>query len=127
MGKNILLVGIGGFIGSAARYLTTEIVSKMLNSAFPYSTFIANVAGCLLIGVLYGCGERYNWLSPELRLFLVTGFCGGYTTFSAFSYENVTLLQKADYLTFASYSSLSFALGLLAVWVGLSAIKILFA
>lgn len=122
--KSLFIVGAGGFLGSTARYLAAVLMSRNTDSTFPYSTFIVNITGCLLIGLVYGCGEKYSWLTPEWRLFLATGFCGGYTTFSAFAYENTSLLHKADYLTFATYSVLSFAVGLLAVGVGLAAIKL---
>lgn len=118
MNKSLILVAIGGLAGSVARYLAASFVDKMFSSAFPYGTFTVNLVGCLLIGIVVGLSERFDWL-PEWRILLTTGFCGGFTTFSAFAYENILLLQDKDYMTFAAYSFLSFALGLTAILVGL--------
>ncbi len=114
------MVGLGGFLGSVSRYLTALLFIRLLPGTFPYGTFAANIAGCLLIGLVFSFSERWAWLSPEWRLFLATGFCGGYTTFSSFAYENMRLLQEDRYLTFAAYSFGSFAIGLFAVWVGMT-------
>ena len=122
--RTILLIGIGGFLGSIARFITASYVNKLIPSAFPFGTFVANVFGCLVIGTVYGLSERFHWLTPEWRFFLAAGFCGGYTTFSAFAYENIKLLEASNYLTFASYSLISFASCLLAAFAGLSITKI---
>lgn len=124
MNRNIILVGIGSMLGGVSRYLAAFFLTRPLPSAFPYGTFAVNIVGCLVIGLIYGFAERFNWFSPDLRLFLATGFCGGFTTFSSFAYENVQLLQDKDYLTFAAYSGGSFALGLLAAFIGLSLAKV---
>ena len=122
--KNILMIGIGGMVGSMARYLTATYFSRLFPSTFPYGTFAVNIIGCLVIGLIFGLSERYSWFTSDWRIFLATGFCGGYTTFSAFAVENVELLQQSNYLTFASYSIASFTLGLLAVIIGMSLGKI---
>lgn len=119
MNRILLLISIGGLLGRACCYVATTFFTKALPSTFPYGTFFVNISGCLLIGVFYGLSGRYEWLTPEWRTFLTTGFCGGYTTFSSFAYENITLLQTEQYFTFAAYSIASFALGLLAVLGGL--------
>lgn len=119
MNRYVILVGIGGLLGSISRYLAATLITKTIPSAFPYGTFAVNILGCLIVGVIFGLSEKFDWL-PEWRLFLATGFCGGFTTFSSFAYENIVLLQDKDYLTFASYSILSFALGLAATFIGLS-------
>ena len=124
MGRILFLIGTGGFLGSIARYFTALILTRHFPSSFPYGTFAANIIGCLIIGIVFGLSERFNWLTPEWRIFLTTGFCGGFTTFSSFAYENIRLLQKGDYLIFASYSISSFAIGLLAVFIGLILTKI---
>ncbi len=124
MNKTLLLVGIGGFLGSISRYLAASFFTRVFPSPFPYGTFIVNISGCLLIGIFYGLSEHYEWLTPEWRIFLVTGFCAGYTTFSSFAYENINLLQTSEYLTFSLYSIASFVLGLLAVLGGLLLTKI---
>lgn len=124
MSRILLLVGAGGLIGSVARYLTASYFTKAFPSSFPYGTFVVNIVGCLIIGIIYGLSERFNWLTPEWRLFLVTGICGGFTTFSSFAYENIKLIQEGQFLVFAGYSIASFALGLLAVFFGLTLTKI---
>jgi fluoride exporter len=121
--RTLAIIGLGGGLGSIVRYLTGLYVSKLSSAQFPVGTFAANIVGCIVIGVIYGFSERYAWLSIEWRLFLATGFCGGYTTFSTFSYENLHLLQTNQYGLFAAYSISSFAIGLLAVWLGLSLVK----
>ena len=83
--KNLLIIAFGGSLGSILRYLTTLFVNKYINSSFPYATFLTNCLGCFMIGLFFGYLEKNNALSQDLKLFLITGFCGGYTTFSAFS------------------------------------------
>ena len=93
--KNIMLVALGGAAGSVARYLLSKVVQDTAASAFPWGTMAVNVAGCLLIGLLYGLaasdGAR---LGADMKLMLTVGFCGGFTTFSAFSGETLGLLQS---------------------------------
>jgi CrcB protein len=121
----IILVGSGGLIGSVLRYLMAIFYSKHFPASFiPYGTFAVNILGCLLIGIVYGLSERFHFLTPHWRLFLATGICGGFTTFSAFAYENISMLQQSNYTGFAVYSIGSFALCLLSVFAGLSIIKI---
>ena len=124
MKTNIILIAIGGLLGSVARYLSVVYISKLIPNQFPFGTFAVNIIGCLVIGIIYGISLRYLWLTPEWRLFLATGFCGGFTTFSAFALENVQLLQQSNYTTFALYSTTSFILGLAAVFAGLLLTKI---
>lgn len=125
MGRIFLLVGAGGFLGSISRYLIAVWLTERYPSAFPYGTFAANILGCLLIGILFGLGQRYEWLTPELRLFLATGFCGGFTTFSSFTLENANLLQNSNYLAFGIYALSSFTVGLLTVFGGITLTKII--
>ncbi|MDL2243546.1 fluoride efflux transporter CrcB [Bacteroidales bacterium OttesenSCG-928-J19] len=122
--KEILLVGLGGGVGSIFRYLTSVLVSKHCPSIFPWGTLVVNVIGCLLIGLLLGMIEKNQLLSPGLRFLLVTGFCGGYTTFSTFALENVNLFNTQHSLTAILYIAASILLGLLAVWGGLYLIKL---
>lgn len=124
MSRILLLVGTGGLIGSIARYLTASYFTKVFPSSFPYGTFIVNIVGCLIIGIIYGLSERFNWLTPEWRLFLATGICGGFTTFSSFAYENIKLIQDGNFFVFSIYSIASFTLGLFAVFIGLTLTKI---
>ncbi len=113
-----LIVGLGGFLGSVARYLTALQFTKWFPSAFPWSTFVVNIIGCLLIGLIYGFAERYQWSTPTLRLFLATGSCGGFTTFSSFAFENVQLIQTGSFGVLAAYTLASVALGLAFATLG---------
>lgn len=119
-----LLIGLGGFIGSVARFLSSMYLTKLFPSSFPYGTFVVNIVGCLLIGLIYGVSEKQQWLNEEWRLFLATGICGGFTTFSAFSIENIKLLQTGEIATALIYITASIALGLLATLGGIYLAKI---
>ncbi len=119
MGRNILLVGFGSMLGGIARYLVTLLAAQYSSSGFYYGTFAANITGCFLIGMVAGMAERFEFISPELRLFLAVGICGGYTTFSSFAYENILLLQQKDYAVFFIYTAASIIVGLTAVLAGL--------
>lgn len=119
MVRAVLLVALGGGIGSALRYLTSVLVSRYFSGSFPLATFLINLFGCFLIGLLMGYFLKSQAGNPQLRLLLVTGFCGGYTTFSAFAFENVNLMQQNNFAVAFGYIALSIAAGLAAVWVGL--------
>ena len=125
-GANILLVWAGGFIGSIARYLLSGwVLHHTLGGKFPWSTFVVNVLGCLLIGVLSGMIERLEWFTPQMRLLLLTGLLGGFTTFSAFGLETVFLLRRGEVLIAVAYALSSVAVCVTAVWVGLRMIELL--
>jgi CrcB protein len=117
--KQLLLVGVGGAAGSMLRFLTSILTSRFYNGAFPLATLIINIVGCFLIGLVMAkfAGAENN----QLRLLLVTGFCGGYTTFSAFSYENITLFNTGNALLAITYMAASIFGGILAVWLGTTA------
>ena len=120
--KNVFLVFIGGGVGSALRY----ILGKFLNSpetGIPYGTFAANILGSLLIGIILGLAAKNDTLSSSQTLILATGFCGGFTTFSTFAYENHVLLKSGDFTSFAVYTIASFIVGFLAVFLGVYIIK----
>lgn len=117
--KTILYIAIGGAIGSVLRYLTSVLVNKYWNNHFPLATFITNVLGCFLIGLLLGILQKNNLADSNLKWFLITGFCGGYTTFSAFGFENISLLQSNNAALAFVYIALSVIFGLFAVWLGL--------
>jgi CrcB protein len=112
--KNILLVGIGGAIGSIGRYMISLFYQKYqpLVTGFPYPTFIANMIGCIIIGAIMAYILKTNQTSDTIKFLLVTGFCGGFTTFSALSFESVQLLQNNQISTAFIYIALSVILGL---------------
>jgi CrcB protein len=123
--KLILIIGTGGFIGTVLRFLLGRFIQQHVLSPFPYGTFIINVLGCFLIGIFYGISEKGNIMNAEWRLFLTVGFCGGFTTFSAFANENIALLRDGEFFFFALYTALSVFLGLLATYLGSILIKII--
>ncbi|MCX6303456.1 MAG: fluoride efflux transporter CrcB [Bacteroidetes bacterium] len=114
----ILIAGAGGFLGTVSRFLVSRYFQNLFFSAFPFGTFIVNVTGCLLIGMIFGFSQKGNILTPEWRMFLTVGFCGGFTTFSTFASENLALLKDGNFFYFALYAGLSVFLGLLATYVG---------
>lgn len=107
--KNILLVAIGSAVGGALRYVVS-LLMHWSGNGFPWGTFAVNLAGCLLIGCLAGVFSRYT--SQPLNLLLTVGFCGGFTTFSTFSRESLTLFQSGQWWTLAAYVLLSILLGI---------------
>lgn len=115
--KDLLLVGIGSGIGGVCRYLISLFMSHSQNG-FPWGTFIANIAGCMLIGVLWGVMSRFQNLSPAFSLLLMVGFCGGFTTFSTFSKEGLAMLQANNFTLFTLYTVGSIVLGIVAVAIG---------
>ena len=119
MNRNVFLVALGSMLGGVARYICSLQIAERYVTEFPYGTFVVNLVGCFLVGGFYGLAERFEWFSSDLRLMLTVGFCGGFTTFSSFAYENVRLLQERDYLTFGGYVLLSVVIGLLAAFAGL--------
>lgn len=121
--KIILMIGIGGFIGATSRYLLSLFVQNKFLSTFPFGTFSVNIIGCFLIGLVYALSERGN-IGVEWRLFLATGILGGFTTFSSFSNETVSMLHDAQYGYAMLYVSGSVILGLLATFSGIFFIKL---
>jgi CrcB protein len=116
--KQVLLVFIGGGVGSSLRYMVGKFL-KTSASGFPWSTFSVNVLGSLLIGILMGVTLKNNSFSENQTLLLITGLCGGFTTFSAFAYENQVFLKEGDFTSFFIYTFGSIGLGLAAVFLGL--------
>jgi|TARA_R100001369_G_scaffold92571_1_gene138452 CrcB protein len=120
--KQLLLVFIGGGVGSSLRYW----ISKYLNSAetgIPYGTFAANIIGSFIIGIVLGLALKNNSVSQNTVLLVATGFCGGFTTFSTFAYENHIFLKSGDFLSFALYTLGSFVIGFAAVFLGMYLVK----
>lgn len=117
--KSILLVGLGGMIGSVARYKAGGwLLHQTLLQKFPYSTFAINIVGCLVAGVLAGLVEKHDLFTADTRLFLFTGLLGGFTTFSAFGLDAIYLVRRGDLMTAAAYAGLSVVVGIAAVWLG---------
>ena len=116
--KTALIIALGGGLGSTLRYFTSIFVSKYWSSNFPLATFIVNSIGCLLIGFIIGLLEKNQLSDSRLKWFLVTGICGGLTTFSAFGMENYYLFQNNNSLLAFVYIAMSIVIGLLAIWFG---------
>ena len=115
--KAITLIGVGGAIGSIARYLITNATeARFAPSTFPYGTLLVNITGCFVIGLIYALSGKLN-LSPEWRGFLATGICGGYTTFSAFSYQSISLMREGHTVQFFTYVFTSVFIGLVATLI----------
>lgn len=124
--QNILIVGLGGFLGSIGRFLLNSLIVQMTApNRFPLSTLAVNILGCLVIGLLSGLAERQPTFGPDARLFLFTGLLGGFTTFSAFGLETTDLIRRGELGFAALYSGGSVALGITAVWLGFKLVAML--
>lgn len=116
--KNILIIGTGGFVGSVARYLVSQLNLTVSFHSIPVGTLLVNIIGSFAIGFLTGIAEKSMILTPAWRLFLMVGLCGGFTTFSAFANENLMLMHNGQFLSVMLYTGLSIFLGFLAVYLG---------
>jgi len=117
------MVGIGGAFGSICRYLAQVYIGKYTTLTFPVGTLVVNLTGCFLIGILYSLGSKYAWMTMEWRLFLITGICGGYTTFSSYSLDSITLLRQGNYTYFLVYVLGSVIVGILATVAGAALVR----
>lgn len=124
MYRILFLVGFGSCVCGIARYLSQQYVQKKFPSSIPFGTLSVNIIGCFLIGIIYAIAGKGNILSPEMRLLLATGFCGGFTTFSSFAYENIALLKDGEIFYTAAYVAMSVIIGFVAVYIGILFIKI---
>ncbi len=122
--KTLLLIGAGGFLGSISRFLASRFMQNNFPSAFPFGTFLVNITGCFLIGLIFGFSERSSLMSSGWKMFLAVGFCGGFTTFSTFANENLALLRDGDFFHFMLYTGLSVFLGIAATFLGVLITKI---
>lgn len=116
--KHVLLIFLGGGVGSVLRYL----ISSYFNSSETHlylGTFLVNIIGCLILGIILGLSLKYNWMSTETTLLLGVGFCGGFTTFSSFGFEMYTLLKGNHFGMFFLYSGASLVVGFTCVVLGL--------
>lgn len=115
--KSFLLVFLGGGLGSGLRYLVT-VTMNQYSKVLPFATFTVNILGCLLIGLILGYAQKENTLTSNQTLLLATGFCGGFTTFSAFANENLELIKNGEILNLSVYIIASVLIGILAVFIG---------
>ncbi|MEO9510521.1 MAG: fluoride efflux transporter CrcB [Flavobacteriaceae bacterium] len=116
--KQVFFVFLGGGLGSVLRYLISKPLNTILQNFF-LGTFFVNILGCLLIGAILGFASRNNLLSTNTSLFLATGFCGGFTTYSSFAFEKHSLLKNSDLFHFSVYTITSIVIGVLAVALGI--------
>ena len=121
--KNFLIVGLGGGAGSMLRYAVQKIFPLQNFAVFPAGTLLVNISGCFLIGILWGIVSRSLTWNEEMKLLLMTGFCGGFTTFSAFTLEGVGLLKENKTALFIVYLTASVVGGLLATLIGIRIVK----
>jgi fluoride exporter len=121
--RNLLLVGLGGGLGSMARYICQKWLNTGMAAHFPLGTFAVNIVGCLAIGILWGISFKSFDSNEQWKLLLMVGLCGGFTTFSAFTLEGIGLLRENRISTFFLYMAGSVITGLLATWLGMRLIR----
>ena len=121
--RTLLLIALGGGVGSILRYLTAIVINKYYTTVFPLATLVVNIIGCLLIGIIMGLLEKNQVTDSAMKWLFVTGFCGGFTTFSTFGYENISLLQNQQSGWAFLYIAASIIIGMFAVWLGLLIVK----
>ena len=117
-----LIVFFGGGLGSCSRYFVGKVISNQIESIFPWGTFTVNIIGCFLIGIFIGIIERFQF-HPNWSLLLVTGFCGGFTTFSSFSYENYLLIKNEEYFLDLTYIFMSLCWGFAATFLAIAIMR----
>ena len=120
--KNMIWVGLGGMLGALARYFFGLAIKS---DSFPYATGLVNIIGALIMGVVMGLTLK-GQISPTLRLFLATGICGGFTTFSAFAYNNFIMIKEHSYGQLLFNVGGNIFLGILAVYLGIILIRVIF-
>lgn len=114
----MLLAGVGGFFGTCCRFLTNRLYLTYFQTSLPLATFTVNMLGCLILGLVLGLMNKAGVMSPKINAFLIVGFCGGFTTFSTFSYETFSMGMNGETLVSLLYVVGSIFIGLLAVWLG---------
>ena len=123
--KPIFYVALGSAIGGVCRYLMQQAVQRRVLTNFPLGTLLVNLLGCFVIGVVYGLAAKNNILSPMGRLFLATGICGGFTTYSSFMYENYTMVQAGEVFNTFLFVAISLVVGFLATSLGVLSVRVL--
>ncbi len=124
--RTLLIVGSGGFIGSVMRFLVQIFVEKGATTTFPWGTFVANIAGSFIIGIVFALAEKGNLMSTEMRLFFAVGICGGFTTFSSFAYNNFTMIKEHSFGQLFWNVGGNLFFGILAVYLGIILVKAIF-
>jgi len=114
----ILLVALGGALGSVARYLFSLTVLRVTGSLFPFGTFAVNVVGCFVFGLIAGAAEQRVQIAPELRLFLLVGVLGGFTTFSSYAFESFALVRDGQFAWAGLNVVGQVVAGLIGMWAG---------
>ena len=122
--KSIFYVALGSAIGGVCRYLLQQAIQRRVLVNFPYGTMVVNILGCFVIGIVFGLAARGNVLSPMARLFLATGICGGFTTFSSFMLENYSLMNDGAIMNAFLYVALSLFVGYVATIAGIWVVKL---
>ena len=117
----MLIAGLGGFVGTCGRYLTGVAGKKLFGDKYPVGTFAVNVIGCFIIGIFVGLWTRHE-MSLLVNALLISGFCGGFTTFSSFSHDSFAMIQKGEWMKFICYIVPTVVLGLLMVWLGIKCV-----
>jgi fluoride exporter len=120
--QQLLIIFLGGGFGSTCRYIVSSLITQQFETTFPLGTLTVNVLGSFLIGAILAIGEKHQWSSIWTYL-LVTGFCGGFTTFSTFAYENYLQLKNTNYSAMLAYTFMSLLWGFSATWLGFLVVK----
>ena len=120
---NLLLIAIGGALGSVARYLFSSAVLRATGSLFPVGTFAVNAVGCFVFGIIAGAAEQRVALPPEVRAFVLIGILGGFTTFSSYSFESFTLIRDGQFLWAAINLAGQVVIGVVGVAVGFAIMR----
>ncbi len=123
--RSIFFIAIGSALGGVGRFGLQALVNKYYTLTFPLGTFLVNLSGCFWIGVFYAIASKGHGLSEHWKLFLMTGVCGGFTTFSAFSFESLQLIKSGQWFTVSLYILGSVVLGIAGVLAGISLIKLI--
>ena len=121
--KAMFLAGVGGFVGTCLRYLTGKLCHLLVVGSFPMGTFVVNISGSFIIGMLFGVAERTSAITPAISALLITGFCGGFTTYSSFADDIYLLLHERNWMMLVLYAGLTLVLGVALVWAGRAVVK----